>query len=98
KIIAKIEKKLQLGISGDKELAVSLSLHLKPAINRHRYGMNLRNPMLDAIKSNYPVAFEAGIVAGMAIQEEFGFQMNENEIAYLALHIGAAMERAKAKR
>ncbi|MBS4210428.1 BglG family transcription antiterminator [Bacillus sp. FJAT-50079] len=98
KVIEKVEQKMGLGISDDKDLAISLSLHLKPAINRHRYRMNLRNPMLEAIKENYPLAFEAGVVAGMAIEEELGFQMNENEIAYLALHFGAAMERAKVNR
>ena len=66
---------------------------LKPAINRFRYGMNLRNPMLDSIKANYPVAFEAGVIAGMVLKEEMGLEIHENEIGYLALHIGAAMER-----
>ncbi|MDI5789281.1 PRD domain-containing protein [Bacillus licheniformis] len=38
-------------------------------MNRCRYGMNIRNPMLDAIKANYPLAFEAGIQAGEVIKE-----------------------------
>ncbi|PLR77334.1 PTS fructose transporter subunit IIA [Bacillus sp. V3-13] len=95
KMLDKIESELMLGIKQDKELIVGLSLHLKPAINRYRYGMNLRNPMLDAIKSNYPVAFEAGILAGMVLKDETGIDVHENEIAYLALHIGAAIERRK---
>lgn len=93
KILDTIEQKLMLGIKGDKELFVSLCLHLKPAINRLRYGMNLRNPMLDAIKSHYPVAFQAGLLAGICIKERTGYHIEENEVAYLALHIGAAMER-----
>jgi lichenan operon transcriptional antiterminator len=96
KILETIEQKLMLGIKNDKELFVSMCLHLKPAINRFRFGMNMRNPMLDAIKSNYPIAFQAGILAGICIKEELGYQIGENEVAYLALHIGAAMERVKA--
>lgn len=92
-ILDTIETKLNLGIRHDKELIMGISLHLKPAINRYRYGMNLRNPMLDAIKSNYPLAFQAGIVAGMVIKREMGIEIHENEIGYLALHIGAAIER-----
>jgi len=95
KIVERVENKMQLGVWEDKELIVSLALHLKPAINRHRFGMNLRNPMLGEIKEKYPVPFEAGVIAGMVIEEELGIQMNENEIAYLSLHIGAALERAK---
>ncbi|MGY0692477.1 BglG family transcription antiterminator [Virgibacillus sp. FSP13] len=91
----KIEAELNLGIKDDKELKIGLSLHLKPAINRYKYGMNVRNPMLADIKTNYPLAFEAGILAGLAIKDETGIEINENEVGYLALHIGAAIERRK---
>ncbi|WP_018886788.1 BglG family transcription antiterminator [Paenibacillus massiliensis] len=94
-ILDHIEKGMQLGIRHDKELLVALCLHLKPVINRFRYGMNLRNPMLDEIKSNYPLAFEAGILAGETIRKRLGFEIEENEIGYLAIHIGAAIERKK---
>ena len=64
KVLDEIESKLNLGVSDDKELIIALSLHLKPAVNRYKYGMNVRNPMLEDIKKNYPLAFEAGIIAG----------------------------------
>ncbi|WP_046175521.1 BglG family transcription antiterminator [Domibacillus indicus] len=95
RIIETVDKELRLGIRTDKELNMSLYLHLKPAINRFKYGMNIRNPMLNEIKLNYPVAFEAGIIAGRVIEKETGVEMNEHEAGYLALHIGAAIERRK---
>ncbi|UFT99145.1 BglG family transcription antiterminator [Radiobacillus kanasensis] len=94
-VLDAIEERLHLGIRHDTELIMGLGLHLKPAINRYRYGMNIRNPMLEDIKVNYQVAFEAGIIAGLALEEHFGAKIDENEIGYLALHIGAAMERRK---
>ncbi|MGG3572304.1 BglG family transcription antiterminator [Bacillus gobiensis] len=94
-ILETIENELKLDIKNDQELLTGLSLHLKPAINRYRYEMNLRNPMLDEIKANYPLAFEAGILAGMVLKEKLGIEMHENEIGYLALHIGGAIERKK---
>lgn len=93
----KIESELNLGIKEDRELVLALSLHLKPAINRFKYGMNIRNPMLADIKKNYPLAFEAGIIAGLAIEKYTGTKIDENEVGYLALHIGAAIERRKLK-
>lgn len=93
----KIKIELNLDLKNDKELIIALSLHLKPAINRYKFGMNIRNPMLEAIKKNYPLAFEAGIVAGLAIEKQTGTKMNENEVGYLALHLGAAIERQKLK-
>ena len=95
--LEKIESKLNLGIHDDQELIIALSLHLKPAVNRYKYGMNIRNPMLEDIKKNYPLAFEAGIIAGLAVNESIGTVIDENEIGYLALHIGAAIERRKSK-
>ncbi|MFE4709101.1 BglG family transcription antiterminator [Peribacillus simplex] len=94
-ILESIENELRLGIKDDKELFIGMSLHLKPAINRYRYGMNLRNPILQEIKSNYPLAFEASIVAGRVIKQKSGIDMHENEIGYIALHIGGAIERRK---
>ncbi|WP_117168258.1 BglG family transcription antiterminator [Paraliobacillus sediminis] len=94
-VLNSIESKLHLGIRHDRELIIGLGLHLKPAINRYKYGMNVRNPMIDDIKTNYPLAFEAGIVAGMVLEEEMEVSIDENEIGYIALHIGAAIERSK---
>lgn len=94
-ILEAIENKMGLGIRQDKELLVGLGLHLKPAINRYKYGMNIRNPLLSDIKMNYPVAFEAGIIAGLVLEEYMGVNIEEGEIGYIALHIGAAMERKK---
>lgn len=95
KILESIEKKLHLGIQNDKELFVGIALHLKPAMNRHQYAMNIRNPMLEAIKRTYPIAFEAGILASIIIKAETEIDIDENEIGYLALHIGAAIERKR---
>lgn len=93
--LAKVEEKLELDLKQDRELIMGLGLHLKPALNRYKFGMNIRNPMLEDIKKNYPLAFDAGVIAGMTIEEETGIRMNENEIGYLALHFGVAMERKK---
>lgn len=92
-VLEKIEEQLELGIQNDQELILGLSLHLKPAVNRIKFGMNIRNPMLQDIKNNYPLAYEAGIIAGIAVKEYTGIEMDENEIGYLALHFGAAIER-----
>ncbi len=97
-ILNRIEEKFDLNIRNDRELIVGLALHLKPSINRFKYGMNIRNPMIDDIKFNYPLVFEAGIIAGIVLEEEMGVSIDENEIGYLALHIGAAIERGKIRQ
>jgi lichenan operon transcriptional antiterminator len=86
-----------LNISDDKELIYSLGLHLKQLVTRLTFNMNIRNPMVDEIKIKYPLAFETGVIAAHCVEKETGFQVNENEIGFLALHFGAAIERQRIK-
>ncbi|MDZ7834823.1 MAG: PRD domain-containing protein [Alkalibacterium sp.] len=96
KMLDAVDNKFSLNIKDDKELIIGLGLHLKPAINRYTFGMTIRNPMLEDIKNNYPLAFEAVILAALVLDKELNVSIDENEVAYLALHIGAAIERKKA--
>ena len=41
----------------------------------------------------YPLAFELAVIAGEIIEENFQFRTQENEIGFLAMHFGAALER-----
>lgn len=97
-MLNRIELEMHLNIRHDRELMINLGLHLKPAMNRYKYGMNIRNPMLESIKKNYQLAFQAAVHAGVVIEKHTEIAIDENEIAYLALHIGAAMERQKLKQ
>lgn len=94
-IIDTVDEELCLHIKDDQELFVALSLHLRPAIHRFHYGINLPNPLLDDIKSKYPAAFQAAVIAGMVLKRKLNIEINENEMGYLALHLGAAMENQK---
>jgi len=82
----------------DHEFIQALILHIRPAMNRMRYKMNIRNPLLQDIKKKYPTAFEGAIVASRCIEEYLGMEVAEDEIAYIALHIGVALEKMKMKR
>lgn len=97
KLLNETENIMQLGISDDEELIYGLCLHLKPAINRYKYGLSIRNPLLKEIMKNYPVAFDAAILMGKTLKLETGMAINQEEIGYMALHVGAAMERKKSK-
>ncbi|MEK4060008.1 MULTISPECIES: BglG family transcription antiterminator [Paenibacillus] len=92
-ILAEIDRDLNLRISRDQELLMGICLHLKPALNRVRYGMSIRNPMLEHVKSNYPLAFQAGVIGAKLIESKLNMLIPETEMGYLAIHIGAAMER-----
>ncbi|GGN55178.1 BglG family transcription antiterminator [Oceanobacillus indicireducens] len=94
-IIKRIDQQYEFHLQEDEELKLALALHLKPAMNRYQYQMNMRNPMLDEIKMNYPLSFEAAVAGSEVLIEEKSIKINEDEIAYLALHIEVAQERRK---
>ncbi|WP_019636622.1 BglG family transcription antiterminator [Paenibacillus fonticola] len=96
-ILFEIDKDLNLKISHDSELLIGICLHLKPALNRVKYGMNIRNPMLDHVKTNYPLAFQAGVIAAKLIESKLNISIPEAEMGFLAIHVGAAMERQRMK-
>lgn len=92
------EEKLNMDFEEDTELLAALSLHLKPVLHRYENNMSIRNTMLDAIKINYPIAFEAGVSASKVLEKRFNIIVDESEIGFIALHIGAAIERKKTKK
>ncbi|QIB27627.1 BglG family transcription antiterminator [Caloranaerobacter azorensis] len=96
-IITLIGNILSVDFSQDKKLLVGLVLHLRPAINRLKYGLSLRNPLLNEIKNNYPSVFGATWAISVLFEKHLGVKVNEEEIAYIATHIGAALERLNNK-
>jgi len=92
-IITLIGNILSVDFRQDKKLLVGLILHLRPTINRLKYGLSLRNPLLTEIKNNYPSVFGATWAISVLFEKHLGVKVNEEEIAYIAIHIGAALER-----
>src|SRR5699024_10064499 len=93
--LSRIDEIYALKLAEDKKLLLALSLHLQPAINRYRYNMNLRNPMLQEIKTKYPFSFEVALTGAEIINKKINISINENEIGYMSLHIQVAVERQK---
>lgn len=81
--------------SDDEELMYGLALHLQPAIQRARYGIQLTNPMLPQIRDRYHELFIIAVNAVKEIEERLGTRLSEDEIGYLTIHLGGAIERKK---
>ncbi|MBC8059844.1 MAG: transcription antiterminator [Clostridiaceae bacterium] len=80
-------------LNNDERLYNGLIVHLRPAINRMTYGMNLRNPIIEEIKSKYPAIFGATWATSTLFEKYYQVKVSEEEIGYIALHVGAALER-----
>ncbi|NTW71918.1 MAG: transcription antiterminator [Eubacteriaceae bacterium] len=94
-IIALTENILSVDFSHDDNLLTGLALHLRTTVKRLKYGLSLRNPLLDEIKRKFPSIFGAAWATSILFEKNFGIRITEEEIAYLTIHIGAALERMK---
>ncbi|NUU66840.1 PRD domain-containing protein [Enterobacteriaceae bacterium BIT-l23] len=93
KINLRIFDDFAIDLSGDFELFHLLSLHLIPMMDRLHWDLKVNNPLLEDIKQENLKAFEVAVLAGKIIQQETGLEVNEDEIGYLAIHFGLAIER-----
>lgn len=92
-ILDEITKETGVDLSDDMQLINGLAVHLNVALHRMRFDMNIRNEFLVAMKNAYPFAFELAVQASKTIERIFAIKTNENEIGFLAVHFGAALER-----
>jgi len=97
-MLKRLRSEFNWDFRNDHEFIQALTLHIRPAMNRMRYKMNIRNPLLQDIKKKYPAAFEGAIIASKCIEEYLQMEVVEDEIAYIALHIGVALEKMKLKK
>lgn len=84
---------LELPIQEDQVFLNGLILHLRPTIHRLTYGLTLKNPIVEEIKKNYPDVLGVAWMTSTVFQRYLNKRITEDEVAYLALHIGAAVER-----
>ncbi|ADQ13624.1 BglG family transcription antiterminator [Halanaerobium hydrogeniformans] len=97
-IIDTAGKVLEVDLSRDREVLIGLILHFRAVLNRLQYGLSLRNPILEEIKDNYPDVFAAAWSSSIIYEKHFNIQVSEEEIGYIALHLGAALERLNKSR
>ena len=70
-------------------------LHLKNLKNRLIKNNLLKNPMLDSIKISCPTIYDISTFIAYQLTLSFHENVNEDEIAFIALHVGTEIERQK---
>jgi mannitol operon transcriptional antiterminator len=77
----------------DQDLIRSLAFHLSTALDRLRYGFPIRNPLLAEIKKQYPYIYKIAKRSTGPLEQSIGRVIPEEEVGFIAMHLGAAMER-----
>ncbi|MFR7591052.1 MAG: BglG family transcription antiterminator [Longibaculum sp.] len=76
-----------------KAFIAPLSLHIKNLIFRLKNNNFIKNPMTNIIKYNNPTIFDIATFIGIDLMTRYNIYINEDEIAFLAIHIGAEIEK-----
>lgn len=80
----------------EQTLLLPLSLHLKNLMERLAHHTSLHNPLLDTLQSSCPLLFDCALYAADFLYQRCHKEVNKDEIAYIAMHIGADIERIDA--
>ncbi len=86
-------KRLNIGIECDNQLMIGLVQHINPALYRLTMGLEVRNPIINEIKEYYRDLFDAVDYACRLVFSKYNLVVPANEVGYITMHIGAAVER-----
>lgn len=92
-MIRVVEKYFSVDLTDDHKLRSGLLIHLQAIVNRIIFDLPIKNPLLEDIKEKYGESFKAAKLAARIIQSEYYVEISEDEIGYLSIHFGAALER-----
>ncbi|MBC2061009.1 BglG family transcription antiterminator [Listeria marthii] len=76
----------------NEQLFIKLAIHIQSLYYRSRYKAYTRNLSLLDIKTSYPVTFDIAVYISSLLQEKLAIDFNEDEISFIALHIGSFLE------
>lgn len=93
RLITQIKNDFSIDLSKDDELFSGLVFHIKTLLNRYKYNQQPHNSFVDIIKKDYPFVFELSLSVYSIFYDELGIRLSENELGYIATHIGASIER-----
>ncbi len=97
KIISTVRQRYDIDFSGDVIFKDGIVLHLQNLLERVRYQAVVSNVCLAEIKKTYPLVFEMSVFIGHVIEKYTGSSISEDEIGFLAIHLGAAYDRLNIK-
>jgi len=91
--IQKVSAQIGVPLMHDHKLITGLVTHLQPAIHRMSFNMQHENPLKQEILREYYEVVLAIKQQVWIFEETYHVKFNEDEIAYLALHIASSIER-----
>lgn len=79
----------------DETFIVRLALHVQNLRERVREQAWSRNPLTRELKTTYPMIFDVAVAIADGLQGLLGVPVSDDEIAYIAMHVGGRLEQVK---
>lgn len=76
----------------DGEFYVRFALHINGLMKRVAEGSYVHNPLSADIKARCPLLYDAAVFEAEVIRKETGIAINDDEIAYIAFHLGSTLD------
>ena len=77
------------------EFLIRFTLHIHNLLIRSRNNYLGKNPLTKEIKTSYPLIYDMSVNIAKTIIEKTNITMNDDEIAFIAFHIGSILEIQK---
>ncbi|WEG07936.1 PTS sugar transporter subunit IIA [Microbacterium horticulturae] len=72
-----------------------LAMHVQNLRRRAQADAWSRNPLARSLKSTYPMIFDIAVSIAGGLGERLGMTLPDDEIAYIAMHVGGRLERSR---
>ena len=94
-LVRTLEGFTQLELRKDHQFISGLYAHLRPMLERLKFGIPIRNELLKEVKDKYPDIYTATKLAVLSVEAHLPSLVPDDEIGYITLHVGAVIERMK---
>ena len=92
-ILELLKQEFDIDLSTDEDFRSGIITHIRLLMKRQQNQVTANDLYLQELKRKYPLVFEMAVRVAQRIEGYCGTRLNENEISFWALHLGAACER-----
>ena len=93
-VLAEVERTYLVELN-DEDFFNKLAIHLQSLYYRSHYETFTRNSSLLDLKTAYPLIYDLAVYISSLIQDRLDIWFNDDEISFIALHIGSFLETQK---
>lgn len=80
----------------EPEFLIRFALHIKNLLIRAQNEHFCKNPLGDTLKATCPLIYDDAVCCSSIIKDWTGISINDDEISYIAFHLGSTLETQKA--